>query len=131
MKMDLNKTAKIFIEAFDMDMQIFLKNVNRQLAHTAGGQSIIMWAKSNPIKFNALLHMISIAIQQIPDAGGILITIVKSQLVRLGYQLKYLVLLTNTKTYLLLKLLPTTLAHRLQIHSPSMIHRIYQKTNMP
>ena len=83
MKMDLNKTAKIFIEAFDMDMQIFLKNVNRQLAHTAGGQSIIMWAKSNPIKFNALLHMISIAIQQIPDAGGILITIVKSQLVRL------------------------------------------------
>lgn len=83
MKIDLNKIAEIFIKAFDMDMQLFLKNVNKKLAQTSGGQSIVEWAKNNPQKFNALLHMISIAIQQIPNANGILINIIKNQLVRL------------------------------------------------
>lgn len=83
MKLELNKIAKLFIESFDMDIQIFLKNIYNKLGQTNTGENIIIWAKSNPKKFNVILHLISIAIQRIPETNSILLITVKNQLRRL------------------------------------------------
>lgn len=82
MKTELNKIASIFISAFDMDIQRYLKKIIVELNKTKNGQLIAQWAKSNPGKFNVILHLISIAIQRIPN-GNLLLSIVKSQLLRL------------------------------------------------
>lgn len=79
---DLNKIAAIFISSFDMDIQRYLKKIIEELNKTKQGQIIAQWSKSNSLKFNVILHLMSIAIQYIPDRN-LLLNTVKSQLLRL------------------------------------------------
>ncbi len=84
MKTDFKSIARVFIEAFDMDIQIFLKNVLARLGETQVGHNIKKWSRSNPIQFNVLLRVISFSIQHIPQKNNnILLSTVKSQLTRL------------------------------------------------
>jgi hypothetical protein len=82
MKITSNEIAAIFISAFDMDMQKYLKNTIVELRKTSIGDKIAQWATSNPIKFNVIMHLISLAIQRIPDKK-LLLKVVKGQLMRL------------------------------------------------
>lgn len=82
MKIKSDEIANILISAFDMDIQKYLKKIIEELRRTKNGDKIAQWAIANPIKFNAILHLVSIAIQRIPDKT-LLLKVVKSQLVRL------------------------------------------------
>ena len=58
MRQDLKEIASFIIDAFDVDMQLYMNKVVRQLKNTENGMKFAAWAEANPMAFESFLRLI-------------------------------------------------------------------------
>ena len=81
------KIAKLFVDAFDVDVQIYMSELLKQLKSTPTGVNFATWAEENPTKFRNLIRTISVTIQQIPITDNLLVDKITNHLARLPIEL--------------------------------------------
>jgi hypothetical protein len=80
---ELKTIARFLIDAFDVDMQLFMGRALARLKDTPAGMTLATWAQSNPLAFEALLRLISGYAQRLPRDSSLLMQAVSDQLARL------------------------------------------------
>ncbi|MFH0775587.1 MAG: hypothetical protein V2A53_08900 [bacterium] len=100
MLQDLKEIARFLVDAFDVDMQLYMGKAMRQLKDTPTGMKFVAWAESNPMAFEALLRLISASAQRIPKDKSLLMQAVLDQLGRLPVEIHRSIIEDNNESLL-------------------------------
>lgn len=84
--------AKVVIDAFDVDVQIFAARLLRDLTQTGFGAQFATWAQTNPGAFDVMLRAFSAAVQAGPRNRSLLAEAVRDQAARLPVELRRAIL---------------------------------------
>lgn len=79
--------AKLVIDAFDLDIHIYMANVLKQAKGTEAGIAFSSWAADHPSLFESLLRVFSSLIQQLPSNDNILTETIYDHLQRLPFEI--------------------------------------------
>jgi hypothetical protein len=84
----LHEIARTLVDAFDVDIQLWMGKAFRRLRETRAGASFAQWAETNPIAFQTLLRITSAAFRRLPQDSNLLIETIYTQLSRLPVEVK-------------------------------------------
>lgn len=84
----LDQIVRLFVDAFDVDMQLFAARAMSQLRNTAYGNQLAEWAQTHPVQFEARLRAASVAAQRQPGNRGVVTDAVRDQLARLPVEIR-------------------------------------------
>jgi hypothetical protein len=84
----LHEIARTLVDAFDVDIQLWMGKAFRSLRETRAGVSFAQWAETNPIAFQTLLRVTSAAVRRLPQDSNLLIETIYTQLSRLPVEVK-------------------------------------------
>jgi hypothetical protein len=88
MRDELYQVARTLVDAFDVDIQLWMGKALKKLRETPAGESFANWAETNPMAFEILLRVTSAAVRRLPQDGNLLIDTVYTQLSRLPVEIK-------------------------------------------
>ena len=83
----------ILVDAFDVDIQLYLGNVLKRIRQTPGGTAFAEWATNHRILFEVIIRLISVAVQRIPNPDkNIVMNAVSDTLKKLPVEIRRAVL---------------------------------------
>jgi sulfite reductase alpha subunit-like flavoprotein len=84
----LYQIARTLVDAFDVDIQLWMGKALKRLRDTAAGESFARWAEANPMAFEILLRVTSAAVRRLPQDSNLLVDTIYTQLSRLPVEVK-------------------------------------------
>lgn len=85
----INEIARVLVDAFDVDLQLYIGKSLKALRNTSNGQKFADWAESNKLIFEVMLRGISVLVQKLPkDNKTILYETIVQQLERLPVEIR-------------------------------------------
>jgi len=80
--------ARTLVDAFDVDVQLWMGRALVRLRETQTGTSFAEWAEANPLVFESALRVTSAMVRRLPEDGDLLVETVYTQLSRLPVEVK-------------------------------------------
>ncbi len=84
----LYQVARTLVDAFDVDIQLWMGKALKKLRGTPAGESFANWAEANQMAFEILLRVTSAAVRRLPQDSNLLIETIYTQLSRLPVEIK-------------------------------------------
>lgn len=84
----LDELARILVDAFDVDIQLYMGKALRELRATPSGERLVEWARGNPRTFETLLRALSVVAQQFPGNQSLIQETLRDQLARLPVEIR-------------------------------------------
>lgn len=83
-----NEVARTIVDAFDVDIQLWMGRAFGKLRETPVGASFANWAEANTIVFEGLLRVTSALVRRLPNDENLLLETVYTQLSRLPVEVR-------------------------------------------
>jgi hypothetical protein len=84
----LYQVARTLVDAFDVDIQLWMGKALKKLRDTRAGESFANWAEANQMAFEILLRVTSAAVRRLPQDSNLLLETIYTQLSRLPVEIK-------------------------------------------
>ena len=84
----LREIARTLVDAFDVDIQLWMGRAFVRLRETELGASFADWAEANTIVFESLLRVTSAMVRRLPQDSNLVIETIYTQLSRLPVEVK-------------------------------------------
>ena len=88
----LHEVAKTLVDAFDVDLQLWMGNALKKLRGTPAGDTVANWAAEYPLAFEGVLRAASVAVRRLPNDSSLLMETMYTQLSRMPVEVRRAVL---------------------------------------
>ena len=83
----LDELARVLVDAFDVDIQLYQRQILSRIASSPQCSQFVVWANSNPQAFTMLLRAVSSLLRRVPHDHNIALKLVTDQLKRLPVEI--------------------------------------------
>jgi hypothetical protein len=80
--------AEVLLDFFDVDIQLSYVRIIEKLKDTPNGERLSAWARANPMPFEALIRLLSMAVNKVPKNKNILTQTIADHIRRLPREIR-------------------------------------------